>query len=361
MPAFVDKMAYAQATGRPWHGLGSELPAEASLSEWAKVAGLNWNVAQRPVLVQGVHSNKLAQGWKALVRSDSGDILDLVSDQYKPVQNREMLRNMGEMMDGLGVTMDTAGSLKGGRLVWALGKVPRSEAEIGGDKHQLHVLLSTGHQSGYAYQADLTIIRVVCYNTLSAAREADSEARYRHNHRSQWSSANRADALEVMKAGLREYESYAREYERFRRIELGQEETQAFVLELLQPELLRQAVEAVPGQEVRPMAQMGAEERGASLVEQLLEVDSNRFDPQLFRRPVKEVLHVIDHQPGAHPGTLANAFNGVTYYTDHIRGRSRESGLAEAWFGEGARLKNRAFDLAVEVADESSAGAARAA
>jgi len=42
------------------------------------------------------------------------------------------------------------------------------------------------------------------------------------------------------------------------------------------------------------------------------------------------------------------AMNAVTYYVDHERGRTRDSALNSAWFGEGANLKQSALDLALK-------------
>ncbi|CAK9250005.1 unnamed protein product [Sphagnum jensenii] len=49
-------------------------------------------------------------------------------------------------------------------------------------------------------------------------------------------------------------------------------------------------------------------------------------------------------------GTLWGAVNGITYYTDHMRGRTQDNRLVSAWFGDSDLLKRRAMSTALEMA-----------
>jgi hypothetical protein len=62
---------------------------------------------------------------------------------------------------------------------------------------------------------------------------------------------------------------------------------------------------------------------------------------------------VLETQPGASmgEGTFWQAFNSVTYMTDHIMGRSAESRLNSAWFGANQTRKVKALQTAVELAE----------
>jgi hypothetical protein len=61
----------------------------------------------------------------------------------------------------------------------------------------------------------------------------------------------------------------------------------------------------------------------------------------------------MDQQPGAEfaEGTWWQAFNAVTFMTDHMIGRSVDSRLTSAWYGANKNLKTKALELAVEMAD----------
>ena len=67
----------------------------------------------------------------------------------------------------------------------------------------------------------------------------------------------------------------------------------------------------------------------------------------------KAAHSVLHTQPGASKGegTFWQAFNSVTYMTDHLMGRSAESRLNSAWFGQNQARKVKALQKAVEFAE----------
>ena len=70
-------------------------------------------------------------------------------------------------------------------------------------------------------------------------------------------------------------------------------------------------------------------------------------------RHAEEALAVVHTQPGANfaEGSWWQAFNAVTYMTDHTLGRSRDSRLTSAWYGMNRVKKEKALDLAVQYAE----------
>ena len=49
----------------------------------------------------------------------------------------------------------------------------------------------------------------------------------------------------------------------------------------------------------------------------------------------------LDTQPNANfaQGSFWNAFNTVTYMTDHIQGRSNDGRMTSSWYGRNRRVK----------------------
>jgi hypothetical protein len=106
--------------------------------------------------------------------------------------------------------------------------------------------------------------------------------------------------------------------------------------------------------------------QGGSLLDAIVDTDVRSFQPvskvlsaqekQEQSRTGAAILDAIVNSPGAKlesaQGTWWGAFNGVTYYADHInvRGNNRESRLESAWFGERSKLKASALELAVQYA-----------
>jgi hypothetical protein len=64
-------------------------------------------------------------------------------------------------------------------------------------------------------------------------------------------------------------------------------------------------------------------------------------------------LSIIDQQPGAEyaEGTWWQAYNCVTFMTDHVIGRSADTRLQSAWYGYNKGLKVKALEMATEFAE----------
>ena len=197
----------------PWHGLGVVLDEyPKSIDEALDKAGLGWKVTHGDVLVVKApewtddfgtkHPAELipAKGFKANLREDTGEVLGIVSDEYEVVDNRDAFRFLDALI-GSELHFETAGSLWGGRRVWALARLPEY-IELGGDQSATYVYVANSHDGSMAVTAAVTPIRIVCANTLGAAlRQAEHGAsaertfRFRHTGNLQ---AKFAEARQVL-------------------------------------------------------------------------------------------------------------------------------------------------------------------
>ena len=112
---------------------------------------------------------------KALVRSSDNKVLTNIGQIWNPVQNEEAFEFFSEYVLAGDMEMHTAGSLKGGQMVWALAKVKESFDLFGGDKVESYLLFSNPHLYGKSIDIRFTPIRVVCNNTLSLSLEQQAE------------------------------------------------------------------------------------------------------------------------------------------------------------------------------------------
>jgi hypothetical protein len=73
----------------------------------------------------------------------------------------------------------------------------------------------------------------------------------------------------------------------------------------------------------------------------------------MLSRSAAKALEIVEVQPGAEfaPGTWWNAFNAVTFLTDHMAGRSADTRLKSAWYGQNKNVKLKALKTAVEFAE----------
>ena len=123
-------MAYVGET--PWHGLGNKLPQNQPIEIWQKNAGMDFEINQTPVLfnaatgdgnILNLRSNPDAT---VLYRSDTNEPLSVVSKRYKVVQPHDVLEFYRDLVSAGGFELETAGVLKGGKKLWALGLVQQS-------------------------------------------------------------------------------------------------------------------------------------------------------------------------------------------------------------------------------------------
>ena len=85
--------AIAYSGAAPWHKLGQQLTAGATIQEWTQQAGLAYDVLESPVLFN-TPATSAPQAWpdrKVLHRSDTGAPLAVVSQGYNVVQPSEVM------------------------------------------------------------------------------------------------------------------------------------------------------------------------------------------------------------------------------------------------------------------------------
>lgn len=176
MSANVETMFYTRE--KPWHGLGTRVETELTSADALVAAGLDWRVTADPIYDS---FGREIEGYRANVRSSDASVLGIVSDRYTIVQNAEAFEFTDSLV-GEGLVYDTAGSLKGGKRIWLLGKLP--ERYIVGDKVEPYICFTNTHDGTGAVRACMTPIRVVCNNTLNLALSQASRA---------WSTPHKGD------------------------------------------------------------------------------------------------------------------------------------------------------------------------
>lgn len=112
-------MMYAREI--PWHGLGTRLDQPATAGEAIEAAGLNYQADLKDIeTTDGIPSPQR----KAVIRSDSGDVLGVVGTSYVPVQNHQAFGFLDAVVADGNLRYHTAGALGKGERVWMLTKLP---------------------------------------------------------------------------------------------------------------------------------------------------------------------------------------------------------------------------------------------
>lgn len=318
-------MAYAGEL--PWHGLGTKVSNDLTPREMLVAAGLDWTVSKRPVRYdatvqvdpQDASKGKERKSFsvdniRVLIRDTDGQYLDTVGANWKPLQNEEAFDFFREFVDAGNMEMHTAGALRDGRFVWALARIKNEIVLPGNDTLLPYLLFTNPHKFGNSIDVRFTAIRVVCNNTLTAALGSGStEHRVRVSHRRDFDKAQVQETLGLAND----------QFIRF-----------AEAAQMLQQRKY-------------------TDETVVDFVRRVFPVTTAKADSKKeLSLPAKRVLEVLETQPGAElaPGSWWNAFNAVTFHTDHRQGRSADNRLYSAWYGPNQTRKVEALKIALEMA-----------
>lgn len=321
MAHLLEKMAYVGQT--PWHELGNQLPAKQPLEIWAKEAGMDWTIRETPVRFMADQAGALGsimtfEDQKVLYRSDTKAPLSVVSNRYQVVQPKEVLEFYRDLTEISGYELETAGVLKAGKKFWALARTGKEAALKGTDVVKGYILLATSCDGTLATTATPTTIRVVCNNTLSIALNgATSAIKVPH------STSFDADAVKrQLGIAVSQWDGFMYKMKTLAERKVKSHEAMNFFLKVL-------------------CQADGHADAALGLTNE---------------RALKKVQTLYDgHGRGAElqaaKGTAWGLLSAVTEFVDHERrARSQEYRLDSAWFGQGAALKQRALDHALQLA-----------
>lgn len=303
----------------PWHGLGTELPANATWERVCEVVGF-YQVEERPLFVPGL--TEPIDDKKALVRKDTGEYLSTVGADYGVVQFSGMAEAVMTAA-GKEAVFHTAGLLgEKGIRGWLLGELP-NPIKVKGDKSEIRkYILATGAHTGWNKIVFKNVAtRVVCANTVAAAlheKDGAFERTIRHTSR----------ASERLQSAAKAFKSVAEGYEKF-------------------------------GQLANLLAgvKLNAEKQRA-VIDAVLPLHKDKDNSRRIQaRQSVEALHESAVGLDGIKGTAWGAYQAWTEWADHhqnfraLPGRSAQAvRLESVWLGRSADLKTEALHALADVA-----------
>ncbi len=317
---------FAAGSTPVWHRIGQRVERALTSGAALQMAGLDWKVDERPIYADIAGEMTAVNTHKSIVRRDTRDVLGIVGRKYRPVQNEEAFEWLDGLMCSKLAVYETAGSIRGGAVVWALVRLP-GELRIAGtdDLVRPFILVANSHDGSLAFRALNTAIRVVCSNTLTLAFRtagADSIA-VKHTERIH---DRLIDAQEVLGLAVTQHRRFEAHMNILAEKKLNRRQFDGYL-------------DCVLGTASRQLDESGQPELSAAR-ERIVA----NFDHHEFQR-----LKGIEHSAWA-------AFNSVSQYVDYERptrgfvGRDRdERRFASSMFGQGAELKRKAWSTALEM------------
>jgi len=311
-------MAYFGET--PWHGLGTELENPATAAEAIDAAGLNYRANLVPMMTE---DEIVVPNRNAVVRDDTREVLGVVGNSYVPIQNGECFSFLDAVVAEGSVRYHTAGALGKGERIWLLAKLPgHIRVKSTEDVTEKFLLLHNSHNGSSALRVFFTPIRVVCANTLAVAQRKGRGQGIAIHHKGDLGAKVR-QAQEVLGLAARFYDDV---------------QVKVDILACHYP---------TPGQltsyfqTLYPDPPNGKTKRADNIRSELV---------RLFEEGKGQAIPGIRHSSWA-------AYHAVTEWVDHhrpTRARSPQERasqrLQSQWFGSGAQLKAKAWDLALQMA-----------
>ena len=186
--------ALVQSRSNPaWHSFANKIfdsEADVSVADIMDGAKLsNWNIRLEDVAPNFPQHNFVSDSYLVVrdnpYTENKTDVLSVVGSRYKVVQNEELFSFAENLHDGNpNVKVDSAGSLKDGRIVYGSWNLPNElvlDPKGSNDKTSLYLIVWTSHDGSVAVQAAITPVRVRCQNTLNfAMKRAKQSFKIRH-------------------------------------------------------------------------------------------------------------------------------------------------------------------------------------
>jgi phage/plasmid-like protein (TIGR03299 family) len=215
MPALFEQGFFVREPA--WHGMGVVLADYPSRDEAMRLAGHDWDVILRPVVLVGKtrdedftgptiehdgsqHSYKGAEGWNAHVRSDNGELLHIAKESFERIPN-VVAYDVAELLFEQGFEYETGITLDGGRTCAITLKLHEPITITGDDTVTVPFgCLSWAHDGSASLKVRSGTIRQVCANTVSASeaegKRLGTDFTFRH-------TKNWKDRVEDAKAAIR--------------------------------------------------------------------------------------------------------------------------------------------------------------
>lgn len=312
-----------------WHGLGQKLDKGITTKEAFKQLELDWESELVPMHTVRATSEGMeeveVEGRRLQVRTDTWGQLGIVSPNYHIFQNKDLADFTDTVIEASdNASLETCSTLFDGRQVYTLIAFAE-EREVGpGDPVKPYVLINNTHGGKGSFKAFPTSVRVVCANTLRWAHSRDG-----------------AQSISYAHTG--------------RKWDQRLEEAAA---------MLKRAEVAMEAHFTEAISLYEAKFNGKKLNNYFGKVWDNvfgaRYPDKDKRTETKERMtgewkDMLDHHTNTLPamkGTMWQAYNAVSVWSDHERGsygavtedrRRRDNNL----FGAGHKLKDRAYAMAV--------------
>lgn len=303
-------MFYVGAT--PWHGLGTKIENGFILPEEAmSLAGLNWNVTLEDIFT--ADGTKVPKA-KVTRRDSDGTILGCVGDRYHPLQNKDAFQWFAPFIESKQASFETAGSLRGGKVVWVLAKTSIENAEVvKGDTVESYILLSNSFDGTVSIKGGFTNTRTVCANTLSMAHNSASSKLLKLKH-TRSASLTLEKVRETMNIAAKEFNATIDQYRFLASKAISKKDLEKYITVVMTPE--------------------------------------GKEDSELRASTIERIEMIFENGKGMNENTRNywGAYNSISEALTWHNSRSQDNRIFSLWFGQGQNINAKALQIATDMA-----------
>lgn len=305
-----------------WHGdevnLPADHPARYDVAECIKLAEMEWEVTKAEMEIAKGHpmAGTAAPGLFGIYRTDRWQYLGAARAGYECLQNLEIFERFQPLLDLKELSFESVGALDHGRRVYVQARLAAEDYDLGGgDRIKPYLLIVGSHDCSMSTKIGFTPIRTVCQNTVSAAlnSKASQLLSVRHTKGQKPALDN---IMAVVDAAKGEFVANCKQYELLKNAPINQKELARFVRRVL-----------------------------------AMEVDANwsEFSKRKLET-YNQLIHLALGGLGNDELSAWTAYNGVTEWTSHHKGKTQADRLKSVWFGDSAAINQRALGLALAMA-----------
>ena len=291
---------------KPWHGIGVDVGANLSSREMLYKVKLDWEVSKIP------------------------------SQRPKSYANQETLRFFKGFFEEGNAHIETIGSLDTSRILWGLARLNENFTLKGGDKVKGYLLLASRDEGREKIEIHFLIVRESCHNMLKISSNAKPRIKniFRRTFKPTFPFLNqKAQKFDdemitkvkgIIAQGREAISAFADDARLLADKKVDETMAWRFMFDVFQPET------------IEDISTMGKKE-----LEELAENKTKLAIEAFSQAPGQELQSASM--------TAWGLLNAVTYIIDHHLGSNQDSRLRQAWFGPNAKIKKRAFSLALEL------------
>jgi phage/plasmid-like protein (TIGR03299 family) len=326
---------------KPWHSKGIDVTGKEikSIEQAFEFApDIDFPVEIVPCYIKSDDGTEIQIDRKAILNGKTKAILGNVSSTWHPVQIKSALSIIDGFLQNDLATLETLISLGGGQKVCALARLSGDPIDVvPGDRVDPYLLNAVGSDGKIAVHLGTTATRVVCANTLRVAlKDSGNQVRIRHTKKADETIASYKDAAIAAYATFQKTASIWKDLAAHSCTEARLRDYVRAVI----PGLRKKAAHEVIVLDAAKATEIADLDNGADFASLLQKPANLDADVRTERssRVEDRIVELFERGAGSDiqgvRGTMWGAYNAVTEYLSHERGRSDDSRFVNLQFGE---------------------------